>query len=94
VNAKLPGMQFDLGLAEFKQGEFEAAIAPFRAALAADPNNFQARTLLGLSYYGAKRFDQAVKHLEIAAKSDAVNTQLHQVLAQSCLCAKQYSCAG
>jgi len=68
-------------------------VAPLKAALAADPNNFQARTLLGMSYYGAKRFDQAVKHLKVAAKSDATNVQLHQVLAQSCLWAKQYSCA-
>ena len=53
----------------------------------------QAQTLLGLSCYGAKRFAEAVEHLKIAAKSDPGNTELHQVLAQSCLWAKQYSCA-
>jgi tetratricopeptide (TPR) repeat protein len=53
----------------------------------------QARTLLGLSCYGARRFAEAVEHLKFAAKSDPGNTELHQVLAQSCLWAKQYSCA-
>src|SRR5205807_10389613 len=29
LNPRLPGIQLNLGLAEFKQGHFEAAIAPF-----------------------------------------------------------------
>src|SRR5437899_6585878 len=41
VNAKLRGTQLNLGLAEFKQGEFQAAIAPFRAAIAAEPDNMR-----------------------------------------------------
>ena len=53
----------------------------------------QARTLLGLSCYGAKRFVEAVKYLEPAAKADPANPELHQVLAQSCLWAKKYPCA-
>ncbi|MGA9885105.1 MAG: tetratricopeptide repeat protein [Candidatus Acidiferrales bacterium] len=82
-----------MGLAEFKQGHFEAAIPPLRAALSASPNNLQAATLLGLSCYGAKRFAEASKYLAVAAASDAANTELHQTLAQSCLLAKDYPCA-
>ena len=49
--------------------------------------------LLGLSYYGTKRFAEATKYLEPASKSDPANAELHEVLAQSCLQAKKYSCA-
>jgi tetratricopeptide (TPR) repeat protein len=53
----------------------------------------QARSLLGLSYYGTKRFAEAAKHLELAAKAEPDNIRLRQVLAQSCLWAKQFDCA-
>jgi tetratricopeptide (TPR) repeat protein len=46
-----------------------------------------------MSYYGTKRFAEASKHLELAANSDPANTELRQVLAQSCLWARKYSCA-
>ena len=49
--------------------------------------------LLGLSYYGAKRFPEAVKQLQIASQAQPDNAELHHVLAQSCLWAKQYDCA-
>ena len=52
LDPKLPNIELNLGLAEFKQGNFQAAIEPFRAVLAGEPGNAQARTLLGLSYYG------------------------------------------
>jgi tetratricopeptide (TPR) repeat protein len=97
LNPKLPGLQLNLGLAEFKQGHFHAAIAPLAAALAAEstngPKQLQARTLLGLSYYGTERFAEAVKELKPAAAADPANTELHLVLAQSCLRARQYDCA-
>ena len=69
LNPNLPGMQLNLGLAEFKQGRFQAAIGPLRAASVADSQNRQAATLLGLSYYGAKHFAEAAKYLEPAAKA-------------------------
>ena len=56
LNPKLPGIRLNLGLAEFTEGHFEAAIPPLQAALAPPRHNMQATTLLGLSYYGAKRF--------------------------------------
>jgi predicted Zn-dependent protease len=33
LNPKLPGVQLNLGLAEFKQGHFQAAVAALRAGL-------------------------------------------------------------
>ena len=93
LNPKLPGLQLNLGLAEFKQGQFRAAVMPFRAALASDPKNSQALTLVGLSYYGSQQFAEASKYLKMAAATDAANTELRRVLAQSCLWAKDYSCA-
>jgi tetratricopeptide (TPR) repeat protein len=53
----------------------------------------QARTLLGLSYYGVGRFKEANEQLATAVMSDPGNAELHGVLAQSCLSAKNYSCA-
>ena len=97
LNPKLPGLQLNLGLAEFKQGHFQAASAPLAAALAAEhadgPKQLQARTLLGLTYYGTQRYADAVKELRPAAAADPANVELHQVLAQSCLWAREYDCA-
>jgi tetratricopeptide (TPR) repeat protein len=89
----LPGIQLNLGLAEFKQGHFPAAVAPLNSALSADPQSVQARTLLGLSYYGAKRFPEASEHLSQVAGLDPANLELRRILAQSCLWAKKYDCA-
>ena len=66
---------------------------PLRAALAADPDSAQAKTLLGLSYYGTKRFDLALRLLAPLAEAEPENAELHQILAQSCLWAKNNACA-
>ena len=71
LDPKLPGIQVNLGLAEFKQGHFDAAIVPFSKALREDPQNSQARTLLGMSYYGARRFANAAKLLRLATDAEA-----------------------
>src|ERR1041385_3719544 len=76
LNPKLP-IQLNLGLAEFKQGRFSEAIAPFNKALEGDDNNLQARTLLGLSYYGAQKFTEAAHELQIASQAQPDNTELH-----------------
>ena len=70
------------GLAEFKQQHFNAAVAPLRAALSAAPQDLRVLTLLGMSCYGAKRFADAAKYLDLPAKSDPQNLELHRVLAQ------------
>ena len=68
LDPRLPGLQLNLGLAEFKQGHFSAAATALRAAVAADPSSLQARTVLGMSYYGARKFDLASKYLEPAQR--------------------------
>jgi cytochrome c-type biogenesis protein CcmH/NrfG len=58
--------------------------------LAADPGNVQARTLLGMSYYGAVMYAKAVPELDRALAANPQNTQLHHVIAQSCLWSGQH----
>jgi tetratricopeptide (TPR) repeat protein len=89
----MPGIQLNWGIAEFKQGHFEQAIDPLTAAVAADPGSGQARTLLGLSCYGARKFADAIKYLEPVVQANPNSAELRKVLAQSCLLAKQFACA-
>jgi tetratricopeptide (TPR) repeat protein len=93
LNSNLRGVQLNLGLAEFKQGHFSQAIAPFKAALRADPASLQVDTLLGMSYYGSTEFSKSVPYLQIAVKSEPENLELRGVLAQACLNIRQYYCA-
>lgn len=83
-------IQLNLGLAEFKLGDFRAALGPLREVLEIDPENLQARTLLGMSDYGAGMYAEAVPELERALIADPNNTQLHHVIAQSCLWSGQH----
>ena len=93
LNPKLPGSNLILAWRNSNKDIFRQPSSHSAGALAADPHSAQARTLLGLSYYGAKRYADAIKYLEPAAKLDPANIELHQVLAQSCLSAKKYPCA-
>ena len=76
INPKIPDIQLNLGLAEFKSGHFRAAIAPLRAVISLDSGNSQARTLLGMSYYALRKFELASQYLEPAAKTDPRNAEL------------------
>ncbi len=49
--------------------------------------------MLGMSFYGARRFREAITYLHPLVDADPDNTELRQVLAQSCLSAKNYACA-
>jgi tetratricopeptide (TPR) repeat protein len=91
IDPKLRELQLNLGLAEFKLGDFHAAIGPLGATAALDPTNLQARTLLGMSYYGAGMFAKAVPELDRALAADSKNAQLHYVVAQSCLWSGKYA---
>jgi tetratricopeptide (TPR) repeat protein len=93
LDPSLPGIPLNLGLAEFKQGHFPAAIPLLKAARTQLASSAQARPLLAMSYYGAGRFADAIRDLEPLVRSDPENGELRQVLAQSCLQAKNYSCA-
>lgn len=60
IEPTIPEIQLNLGLAEFKLGDFQAALGPLAATLAVDSGNIQARTLLGMSYYGAGLYSKAL----------------------------------
>jgi len=85
-------VQINLGLAEFKQGQFQAAIAPFSAVLAADSGNSQARTLLGLSYYGAKQLPMQLNILS-CLQGPAGQCGTSSCPRAELFVARQYTCA-
>ena len=90
IDPRIPQIQLNLGLAEFKSGRFREATEPFRAVLDLDPQNVQARTLLGMTYYGSRMFKDAAANLEIALAADPENTKLHYYFAQSLLSSAEY----
>src|SRR5262252_4050510 len=55
----IPGLYLNLGLALFKLGRLGEASSAFEHAVKADPSNFQARVLLGMSYFGIRKFAPA-----------------------------------
>ena len=52
----LPGLYLNLGLAYFKSKRLPEAATAFEEAVRADSSSFQARALLGMSYYGSARY--------------------------------------
>ena len=56
LNPHLPGLHLNLGLAYFKSNHLPEAAAAFEEAVRADSGSFQARALLGMSYYGSGRY--------------------------------------
>jgi tetratricopeptide (TPR) repeat protein len=82
---------FNLGLAYFKLGNLERAIAPLRTAETAMPQaQQQTNVLLGMSYYGTGRHKEAIPYLEAAQKEKPDNGELQLVLAKAYLLAKEY----
>src|SRR5512142_1381848 len=59
LDPHIPGLYLNLGLAYFKSKRFSEASAAFEEAVRADSASFQARTLLGMSYYGEAKYDLA-----------------------------------
>ena len=53
LDSHLPGLHLNLGLAYFKSKRLPEAATAFEEAVRADGNSFQARALLGMSYYGS-----------------------------------------
>jgi tetratricopeptide (TPR) repeat protein len=64
------GVNFNLGLANFKADLFKEAVAPLEAELAARPANLAAKRLLGMSYFMLADYYRATTLLsEVAALS-------------------------
>ena len=82
---------FNLGLAYFKLGDFQRAIAPLKTAQTAMPQaQEQLNVLLGMSYYGTGKHKEAIPYLEAAQKEKPDNAELQLVLAKSYLLTKEY----
>ena len=82
---------FNLGLAYFKLGDLQHAIAPLKTAQTVMPQaQEQLNVLLGMSYYGTGKHTEALPYLEAAQKEKPDNGELQLVLAKSYLLVKEY----
>src|ERR1017187_9633847 len=64
LDAHLPGIYLNLGLAYMKLNKFPDAATALEGAVQADPSGFQSRVLPGMSYYACRRFDVAATQLD------------------------------
>ena len=87
-----PGVSFDLGVAEFKQGHFAEAIAPLEA-VRKQHDDPRLPLLIGMCYFGLHEYGRAVPLLTQASAAQPGNLELHRVLANSCLWSSNYDCA-
>jgi tetratricopeptide (TPR) repeat protein len=72
--------QYDDAMYDFSCGEYDAAIAKFRAILAGDPENFDAQLSLGMAYYRKGDYTTAIaeghKAEQLRPKEQLVHTNL------------------
>jgi len=61
----LHGIDNNLGRAEFLASQYERAIEPLSRVLAAQPEDAEARTMLGLSYYRSANYSKTIEVLKI-----------------------------
>ena len=92
LNAELPGLQMNLGLALFKAKDFKGAIKPFAAELKKHPDDQRLTILLGMAHYGMGDYFVAIPYLQKAAEREPQSLPLRLTLAHSCLWSKQYQC--
>lgn len=64
-----PEVDFRLGLARFKAGQFPQALKPLEDAIEMNPADSSATKYLGLTYFELGRYDKAVELLERARSS-------------------------
>jgi len=88
-----PEVQYNLALAEFKQGHFSAAVPLFEVLAQKKPEDHRPTVLLGMSFFGLRDYAKASQYLQAAIQFDPSNLELHNVLAESCLWSRQYDCA-
>lgn len=96
LNPSLPGLRLNLGLAQFKDGQYREAVQTFtpllKAQPAPSPEAQRLTILMGMSYYGLGAYPSATPYLQQASDGDAKNLPLLLTLAHSCLLSKQYQC--
>jgi len=64
LEPKMAGIRLNIGLVEYRRGNYAAAIAPFSSVLRDQPDSEQARYLLGLCRVLTKKYAEAVTVLE------------------------------
>ena len=96
IEPAMPGLQMNLGLALFKNGELREATEIFTALLKTlpeeSPEALRLTTLIGLADYGSGQYAEAVPHLKKATSADPQNLPFRLTLAHSCLRSAQYQC--
>lgn len=92
LNAAMPGLRLNLGIALFKAGDYRQAIADLDPLLKVRPDDQQLTILIGMSHYGLNQFAAAAPLLQKASKQDPQNPTLLLTLAHACLFASQYPC--
>jgi predicted Zn-dependent protease len=72
--------QYDDAMFDFSRGEFDRAIAKFKALLAADPESFDAQLALGMAFYRKGDYAAAIaeghKAERLRPKEQLVHTNL------------------
>jgi Flp pilus assembly protein TadD len=72
--------QYDDAMFDFSRGEFDSAIVKLKAALTADPENFDAQLALGMAHYRKGDFAAAIaeglKAEKLRPKEQLVHTNL------------------
>lgn len=95
LGSTIPGLHLDLGLALFKTGDLQQALAQFTPLLQQVPTGSPGRQrlviLVGMCHYGLGEYRQAASNLKEAAAGAPNNLTLLLALTQSYLWSKQYS---
>lgn len=96
LDPTMPRLQFNLGLAYFKEADYKNALqelGPLLKGLPSSSDEAQRLTILiGMSHYGLGEFAAAAPYLKRAADVDTQNLPLLLTLAHSCLLSNQYPC--
>ncbi|MGC2662103.1 MAG: tetratricopeptide repeat protein [Bryobacteraceae bacterium] len=89
LNPNLPGIYLNLGLAYFKQGDFQNALSAF-AKERDKARSQRVSTLMAMSYFGLGRYKEAADKLASLAAAEPDNAELSYVLAKSYLWSRQF----
>jgi tetratricopeptide (TPR) repeat protein len=96
LDAAMPGLRLNLGLALFKSGELKEAIQTFTPLLKSEPPSSpeaqRLSALIGIAQYGVGQYAAAVPYLRTAAANDPQNLQFRLLLAHGCLQSRQFQC--
>jgi tetratricopeptide (TPR) repeat protein len=96
LNPSMPGLRLNMGLSQFKGGDFKGAIQNFEILLRKEPPSspdaMRLTALAGLAHFGLGDYAAAVPYLKQATAADPTNLPFRMTLAQSCLWSKQYQC--